>query len=821
VLFSLAMAAHAVAWSWIARQSTPFQALLPGVMDEQMSKRAVYFFNVKQVYLWLAGGQGLVGTAATYVSSVVPLLVYSEVLHVFKSALLFYFMFFDEVESRSTAGCAARLRSCCKHASSWLLARWCFVVLGGLALALFIADEVTGGAAGDSLSFAVLLLTLLVELGGDAALARRMVLSGRKNPNLVDNERGLRLAFASASARRPYEREESTGALVAQVGWTTTLPQMLKFYAVNQPDKTEPEIAKLMMEWEEEKLLNDLVMKYGDDPRRYPADGSDPPATPGGREEQRDHQEWELLLHRSSSCFNMNATKQTLALKGTCLLSLLSAILGIATVGDEREEEKSTVGDAKAFVLICLALIVSLIQNVFFFAAAPPNYALLRTLSILNAVFFIAAFVIVASSPFQAFCLRDFSLCPAYGVGFVFMIIGWLASMGHFAVSNNACSRSATASKATSSTGCGSLGQTKYGIAMAVTIMLAIAFSCAYYTGGPIIGGSLVWVVALAVTLAVSKVCTFSLKVHALRRVTWCKPRAAVQHRRWWRVCCACWSAIAAGIPIGFAYTLTGDFPILAGPATRSPRNVSYCIAGPAVFCFVLACDALMWSRAADRCKALAAQSNFIGAGLTSINIAIFNAKQLYLWALLVIELVQNASDDDAGNPFEQNVYLLAFVMVLHCFKSGTFSFSALAAAGSRPRKFRRVCQASLASGLALFAWTTFSTQSGVIQLSAALPYALGASFLLLAPEVLAGFYLLRMAEVAVSGRQEETSDLAAALLPARDNARDSKGGDRAHTQLGRRKDFAVYCVLVICLASVSVWQLSEVFESIPWGRGS
>jgi len=67
------------------------------------------------------------------------------------------------------------------------------------------------------------------------------------------------------------------GAFVPQVGWTTTLPQMLKFYAVNQPEKTEPEIAKLMMEWEEEKLLTGLAMKYGDDPRRYPADGSDPP----------------------------------------------------------------------------------------------------------------------------------------------------------------------------------------------------------------------------------------------------------------------------------------------------------------------------------------------------------------------------------------------------------------------------------------------------------------------------------------------------------------------------------------------------------------
>ena len=43
-------------------------ALLPGIMDKEMRKRAVYFFNAKQVYLWLAGGQGLIGKATTYVS---------------------------------------------------------------------------------------------------------------------------------------------------------------------------------------------------------------------------------------------------------------------------------------------------------------------------------------------------------------------------------------------------------------------------------------------------------------------------------------------------------------------------------------------------------------------------------------------------------------------------------------------------------------------------------------------------------------------------------------------------------------------------------
>ena len=177
-----------MAWSWIARQSTPFQALLPAVMNAEISERAVYFFNAKQIFLWLAGGQGLVGTANTYVSSVVSLLVYSEVLHVFKSALLFYFMFFDAPEPQDGAGIVLLLKQCCANARTWLCARWAFVALGMVALALFIADEVSGGGGtgdevsggggtSDALKLAALVLTMAVELGGDAALAARMMLS--------------------------------------------------------------------------------------------------------------------------------------------------------------------------------------------------------------------------------------------------------------------------------------------------------------------------------------------------------------------------------------------------------------------------------------------------------------------------------------------------------------------------------------------------------------------------------------------------------------------------------------------------------------------
>ena len=141
---------------------------------------------------------------------------------------------------------------------------------------------------------------------------------------------------------------------------------------------------------------------------------------------------------------NMDATKQTLALKVTCLLS---AILGLATPiltnnGSSSYLLKYCVngkcvnyGDAgvpftdkskAALAMICLALVVSLAQTALHFTV---NHALLGKLSIPNAFFFMVAFTIVASEDANG---------ASYGAGFAFMIIGWLASMGHFSVSNKA-----------------------------------------------------------------------------------------------------------------------------------------------------------------------------------------------------------------------------------------------------------------------------------------------------------------------------------------------------------------------------------------------
>jgi hypothetical protein len=173
VLFSLAMAAHAWGWSWIARQSTPYQQLLPEVLDEQINERAVYSFNAKSAFLWIGGGQGLIGTASSYVSSVVPLLVYSEVLHAFKGTLLLYATF---VEQSGLKEKAVGLKNTVVAGRWWRSARVWVVALAVLALVLFVIKEVssTGARTADTNSLLTIFVLMVLELGGDAELARRM-----------------------------------------------------------------------------------------------------------------------------------------------------------------------------------------------------------------------------------------------------------------------------------------------------------------------------------------------------------------------------------------------------------------------------------------------------------------------------------------------------------------------------------------------------------------------------------------------------------------------------------------------------------------------
>jgi len=147
----------------------------------------------------------------------------------------------------------------------------------------------------------------------------------------------------------------------------------------------------------------------------------------------------------------MDATKQTLALKATCLLS---AVLGFAAPITSTTSGPFTVSSyltkycfngactnygsdvadkQKAAIAFCaIALIICFVQCVLHFTAKPPNHALLGKLSLPAAFSFLISFSLIANQ------FADSPAAPDYSAGFAFIIIGWLASMGHFFVSNKA-----------------------------------------------------------------------------------------------------------------------------------------------------------------------------------------------------------------------------------------------------------------------------------------------------------------------------------------------------------------------------------------------
>ena len=154
----------------------------------------------------------------------------------------------------------------------------------------------------------------------------------------------------------------------------------------------------------------------------------------------------------------MDATMQTLVLKG---VSLLSVILGFATpltkvsqtvmpgvtISAESYLTKSCFNGQctnydgnqpdklkAALAFACLALILSVVMLGLHFTAKPPNHALLGNLSIPQALCFLLSFAMVVAA------MNDGS--PKYNAGFAFLIIGTLTSAAHFAASKKAAASS-------------------------------------------------------------------------------------------------------------------------------------------------------------------------------------------------------------------------------------------------------------------------------------------------------------------------------------------------------------------------------------------
>jgi hypothetical protein len=205
------------------------------------------------------------------------------------------------------------------------------------------------------------------------------------------------------------------------------------------------------------------------------------------------------------------------------------------------------------------------------------------------------------------------------------------------------------------------------------------------------------------------------------------------------------------------------------------------------------------------------------------------------VWALLGVALVGADESGAADRQYAlQALYLLAFMMVLHCFMAGVLAFSVFAAVvgggggggsggGARVRLLRLLrlaCQASLGGGLFIFARATFRSQGGKHMDGTATASATAAVFLLLAPELLAdGFVLscwsddasLAEARAAAAPRDAE-GDLRAALLAAKCQQRGTGETGLAGLGVARRVAAAWYGALVVCLAAISACQLSAVY---------
>ena len=99
--------------------------------------------------------------------------------------------------------------------------------------------------------------------------------------------------------------------------------------------------------------------------------------------------------------------------------------------------------------------------------------------------------------------------------------------------------------------------------------------------------------------------------------------------------------------------------------------------------------------------------------------------------------------------------------------------------------------------------------------------FAIAAAFLLLVPELLADYVLLARGNSGAETPAHDSGDTAAALLPSEEQPlddassrqRNHNGNAHHYLRLGTRHA-AAYGALVVCLAAVSIWQLSHVWQS-------
>jgi hypothetical protein len=239
-----------------------------------------------------------------------------------------------------------------------------------------------------------------------------------------------------------------------------------------------------------------------------------------------------------------------------------------------------------------------------------------------------------------------------------------------------------------------------------------------------------------------------------------------------------------------------------------------------------MALDALLWGRVAERCKALAAKTEFTKE-FTPTQIALFNAKQIYVWVLQMSVLFAATYNTATPQAALQVAYLLAFMMVLHCFKSSIFTSSVFGPSGTPVRALTRL---STGVGVALFSWVTFLSQGGAAMDDFSVKLSTVSAFALLAPELLADYHLLFLwggsgtEDALDAGLLTHAGNLNAKLLDHAPGA----GGYTADPEVftggaflpvrTQRKAVAMYGAAVVVLTIISMTQFSAVFADFPMG---
>ena len=205
------------------------------------------------------------------------------------------------------------------------------------------------------------------------------------------------------------------------------------------------------------------------------------------------------------------------------------------------------------------------------------------------------------------------------------------------------------------------------------------------------------------------------------------------------------------------------------------------------------------------------------------------------VWLLLFVHLVSKSLVRSAANDTEANLiirfdiaYLLAFMMVLHCFKSAILTFTIL-----KQALVRLLLQLCLLAGLLLFSVATFQSNGGLLASESSTTLLMLSTACLLLPELVADGVLLssEAVEEVRGGGESDEDELGARLLGSSDDTSspvvvaNETQGPAPPAQEARatftRVLLLVYVVALVALAVIATVTLRKTLSAAPGYTGS